>query len=109
MPVSLEIGGSMTVRRDSYIMVVASYQDFYLLEDDYLRLHMLMVGDQSYNQQKQLFLVRAGVGMYKRCCFAIAELDKKTFVYMVVEKIEKGKYRSDQDSLCHQLHRKEWT
>ena len=90
-------------------MVVASYQDFYLLEDDYLRLHMLMVGDQSYNQQEQLFLVRAGAGMYKRCCFAIAELDKKTFVYMVVEKIEKGKYRSDQDSLCHQLHRKEWT
>ena len=98
----------MTVRRDSYIMVVASYQDFYLLEDDYLRLHMLMVGDQSYNQQERLFLVRAGVGMYKRCCFAIAELDKKTFVYVVVKKIEKGKYRSDQDSLCHQLHRKEW-
>ena len=65
-------------------MVVASYQDFSLLEDDYLRLHMLMAGYQGYNQQERLFLVRAGVGMYKRCCFAIAELDKKTFVYMVV-------------------------
>lgn len=47
--------------------------------------------------------------LYKKYCFTCAELDKKTFVYMVVEKIEKGKYRSDQDSLCHQLHRKEWT
>lgn len=72
----------MTVRHDSYIMAVGSYQDFYLLEDYYLWLRMLMAGNQGYNLQKQLFLVRAG--MYKRCCFAIAELDKKTFVYMVV-------------------------
>ena len=84
MPLSLEIGGSMTVRRDSYIMVVASYQNFYLLEDYYLRLHMLMVGDQSYNLQEQSFRTRAGAGMYKRCCFTYAELDEKTFVYMVV-------------------------
>lgn len=45
---------------------VGSYQDFYLLEDYYLWLRMLMAGYQGYNIQEPLLHMRAGSDMYKR-------------------------------------------
>lgn len=44
----------------------AQYQDFYLLEDYYLWLQMLMAGYQGYNIQKPLFHMMAGSDMYLR-------------------------------------------
>lgn len=52
--------------KKSAIMAVGSYQDFYLLEDYYLWLRMLMAGNQGYNLQEPLLHMRAGAGMYKR-------------------------------------------
>lgn len=73
----------MTVRRDSYIRVVASYQDFYPLEDDYLWLRMLMVGNQGYNLQEPLLHMRAGAGMYKRRGgWQYFKTQRKLFTYM---------------------------
>lgn len=43
-----------------------SYQDFYLLEDYYLWIRMLMNGSQGYNLQEPLLYMRAGSDMYKR-------------------------------------------
>ena len=48
------------------VEAVGSYQHFYLLEDYYLWLRMLMAGYQGYNIQEPLVYVRAGVDMYKR-------------------------------------------
>lgn len=45
---------------------VGSYQDFYLLEDYYLWIRMLMAGYQGYNIQEPLLHMRAGSDMYKR-------------------------------------------
>ena len=48
------------------VLAVGSYQDFYLLEDYYLWLRMLMAGYKGYNLQKPLLHMRAGSDMYKR-------------------------------------------
>lgn len=50
----------------SAVEAVGSYQDFYLLEDYYLWLRMLMAGYQGYNIQEPLLHMRAGSDMYKR-------------------------------------------
>lgn len=52
--------------KKSAVEAVGSYQDFYLLEDYYLWLRMLMVGYQGYNIQEPLLHMRAGADMYKR-------------------------------------------
>lgn len=52
--------------RKSVVKAVGSYQDFYLLEDYYLWLRMLMAGYQGYNIQEPLLHMRAGSDMYKR-------------------------------------------
>lgn len=52
--------------RKSVVKAVGSYQDFYLLEDYYLWLRMLMAGYQGYNIQEPLLHMRAGSEMYKR-------------------------------------------
>lgn len=52
--------------RKSAVEAVGSYQDFYLLEDYYLWLRMLMAGYQGYNLQEPLLHMRAGSEMYKR-------------------------------------------
>ena len=52
--------------KKSAVEAVGSYQDFYLLEDYYLWLRMLMVGYQGYNIQEPLLHMRAGSEMYKR-------------------------------------------
>lgn len=52
--------------KKSAVEEVGSYQDFYLLEDYYLWLRMLMAGCQGYNIQEPLLHMRAGSDMYKR-------------------------------------------
>ena len=52
--------------KKSDVIAVGSYQDFYLLEDYYLWLRMLMAGYQGYNLQEPLLHMRAGSDMYKR-------------------------------------------
>lgn len=52
--------------KKSAVEAVGSYQDFYLLEDYYLWLRMLMAGYQGYNLQEPLLHMRAGSDMYKR-------------------------------------------
>lgn len=50
----------------SAVESVGSYQDFYLLEDYYLWLRMLMRGYKGYNIQEPLIYMRAGSDLYKR-------------------------------------------
>ena len=50
----------------SAVMAVGSYQDFYLLEDYYLWVRLLIAGYQGYNIQSPILHMRAGDAMYKR-------------------------------------------
>ena len=52
--------------KKSAVEAAGSYQHFYLLEDYYLWLRMLMAGCEGYNIQEPLLYMRAGTGMYKR-------------------------------------------
>lgn len=52
--------------RKSAVKDVGSYQDFYLLEDYYLWIRMLIAGYKGYNIQDPLLYMRAGSDMYKR-------------------------------------------
>lgn len=52
--------------KKSDVEAAGSYQDFYLLEDYYLWLRMLMADYQGYNLQEPLLHMRAGSEMYKR-------------------------------------------
>lgn len=65
------------------VEAVGSYQDFYLLEDYYLWLRMLMAGYQGYNLQEPLLHMRAGSDMYKRRAgWKYAKTQAKLFRYM---------------------------
>lgn len=48
------------------VLSVGSYQDFYLLEDYYLWIRMLVNGLKGYNIQEPILYMRAGKEMYKR-------------------------------------------
>ena len=52
--------------KKSAVEVAGSYQDFYLLEDYYLWIRMLIDGCQGYNLQVPLLHMRAGSEMYRR-------------------------------------------
>lgn len=52
--------------KKSAVEAVGSYQHFYLLEDYYLWIRMLMAGYEGYNIQEPLLYMRAGTSMYKR-------------------------------------------
>jgi glycosyltransferase involved in cell wall biosynthesis len=52
--------------KKSAVEAVGSYEDFYLLEDYYLWLRMLMAGYKGYNLQVPLLHMRAGSAMYLR-------------------------------------------
>ena len=52
--------------RKSAVEDAGGYQDFYLLEDYYLWLRMLLNGSKGYNIQTSLLWMRAGSEMYKR-------------------------------------------
>lgn len=65
------------------VEAVGSYQDFYLLEDYYLWLRMLMAGYQGYNIQESLLHMRAGSDMYlRRAGWEYAKTQAKLFEYM---------------------------
>ncbi len=60
-----------------------SYQDFYLLEDYYLWLRMLMAGYQGYNIQEPLLHMRAGSDMYlRRAGWKYAKTQARLFKFM---------------------------
>ncbi len=62
---------------------VGSYKDFYLLEDYYLWIRMLINGYQGYNIQEPLLYMRAGSDMYKRRSgYKYAKSQKKLLMYM---------------------------
>lgn len=73
---------------------VGSYQDFYLLEDYYLWLRMLMAGCQGYNLQESLLHMRAGEDMYlRRAGWKYAITQARLFKFMKNEKfISNGQY-----------------
>ena len=52
--------------KKSAVEKVGSYQDFYLLEDYYLWIRMLLAGCKGYNLQHPLLWMRAGSAMYNR-------------------------------------------
>lgn len=52
--------------RKEAVQNAGGYQDFYLLEDYYLWIRMLMNGSIGYNLQDSILWMRAGNGMYKR-------------------------------------------
>lgn len=65
------------------VELAGGYQDFYLLEDYYLWIRMLMEGYQGYNLQEPLLWMRAGSDMYKRRAgWKYAKSQKMLFKYM---------------------------
>lgn len=69
--------------KKSAVEAAGSYQDFYLLEDYYLWLRMLMIGYQGYNIQEPLLHMRAGSDMYlRRASWKYAKTQAKLFKYM---------------------------
>ena len=69
--------------KKSSVEAVGSYQDFYLLEDYYLWLRMLMAGYQGYNIQEPLLHMRAGSDMYlRRAGWKYAKTQTKLFKFM---------------------------
>lgn len=65
------------------VEAAGSYQDFYLLEDYYLWLRMLMAGYQGYNIQEPLLHMRAGSEMYlRRAGWKYAKTQAKLFKFM---------------------------
>ena len=69
--------------KKSAVEAVGSYQDFYLLEDYYLWLRMLMAGYQGYNIQEPLLHMRAGSDMYlRRAGWKYAKTQAKLFKFM---------------------------
>lgn len=69
--------------KKSAVEAVGSYQDFYLLEDYYLWLRMLMAGYKGYNIQKPLLHMRAGADMYlRRAGWQYARTQKRLFRFM---------------------------
>ena len=69
--------------KKSAVEAAGSYQDFYLLEDYYLWLRMLMAGYQGYNIQEPLLHMRAGSDMYRRRAgWKYAKTQAKLFKFM---------------------------
>ena len=69
--------------KKSAVEAVGSYQDFYLLEDYYLWLRMLMAGYQGYNIQEPLLHMRAGSDMYlRRGGWKYAKTQARLFKFM---------------------------
>ena len=80
--------------KKSAVEAVGSYQDFYLLEDYYLWIRMLMAGYQGYNIQEPLLHMRAGDDMYKRRSgWKYAKTQIRLFKYMKDQDfMENGQY-----------------
>lgn len=76
------------------VEAVGSYKDFYLLEDYYLWVRMIMAGYQGYNLQEALLHMRAGTDMYmRRGGLKYAKTQEKLFRFMKNNGfISKGQY-----------------
>ena len=80
--------------KKSAVEAVGSYQDFYLLEDYYLWLRMLMAGYQGYSIQESLLHMRAGSDMYlRRAGWKYAKTQARLFKFMKSQGfIDEGQY-----------------
>lgn len=80
--------------KKSAVESVGGYRDFYLLEDYYLWLRMLLNGKQGYNIQEPLLYMRAGSEMYKRRSgWKYAKAQRELFGFMLKQHfITKGQY-----------------
>ena len=76
------------------VEAVGSYKDFYLLEDYYLWVRIIMAGYQGYNLQEPLLHMRAGTDMYmRRGGLKYAKTQEKLFRFMKNNGfISKGQY-----------------
>lgn len=76
------------------VEAVGSYKDFYLFEDYYLWVRMIMAGYQGYNLQEPLLHMRAGTDMYmRRGGLKYAKTQEKLFRFMKNNGfISKGQY-----------------
>lgn len=69
--------------RKSAVKNAGGYQDFYLLEDYYLWIRMLLIGCQGYNIREPLLWMRAGSDMYRRRAgWKYARSQMQLFSYM---------------------------
>ena len=69
--------------RKSAVEAAGGYQDFYLLEDYYLWVRMLLAGSRGYNLQEPLLWMRAGSDMYRRRSgISYARSQRDLFRYM---------------------------
>lgn len=69
--------------KKSAVEAAGSYQSFYLLEDYYLWVRMLMAGYQGYNLQEPLLYMRAGSDLYmRRAGWKYAKSQISLFKYM---------------------------
>lgn len=74
--------------RKSAVEEVGGYLDFYLLEDYYLWLRMLLKGKKGYNIQRPLLWMRAGNDLYKRRSgLKYAKSQRNLFRYMMQNKM----------------------
>lgn len=65
------------------VELAGGYKEFYLLEDYYLWLRMLMKGMQGYNLQEALLYMRAGDRLYlRRSGWKYVQAQKKLFEFM---------------------------
>lgn len=69
--------------KKSSVEIAGGYQDFYLLEDYYLWIRMLLMGIKGYNLQESLIYMRAGNEMYlRRAGWKYAKAQEALFRYM---------------------------
>ena len=82
--------------RKSAVEAAGGYKDFYLLEDYFLWVRMLLNGSKGYNIQEPVLWMRAGSDLYKRRGgWKYVGSEKKLFSYMLTRGfISKGEYMS---------------
>ena len=80
--------------KKSAVEQAGGYQDFYLLEDYFLWIRMLLNGCKGYNIQAPLLWMRAGSAMYnRRSGWKYAKSQKRLFQYMRQKRfISSGEY-----------------
>lgn len=80
--------------RKSAVEAAGGYKDFYLLEDYFLWVRMLLNGSKGYNIQEPVLWMRAGSDLYKRRGgWKYVGSEKKLFSYMLDKGfISKGEY-----------------
>ena len=70
--------------RKSAVEPAGGYKDFYLLEDYFLWIRMILRGSKGYNIQEPILWMRAGSDLYKRRGgWEYASSEKKLFSYML--------------------------